>query len=808
MSRRLPPVAALALVASTALLWWGAGPAGASPPSCSVDSGVLTVSFPDGSFIVELTYVSASDALVAKSNGEQVACASGAFSNLTEVVVAASIYPQVVTLKMGRPWTNVAEQPINVDLDALASLSVLDVQLVAATDPLLLDTDVDGLSINGGDDPAISYAGLATLYLTTGGGDDTFIVDDPTLDGVRVEAGAGADFVTATSTSGLYVLGDDNDSFLGGIESDLVYPGDGADEVGSGGGEDVIGAEPDGAVDTIDGGGDATFQALSDEQAMQVSDNGIADDGLRGGTEFDNYFGLQAVNASGGNDRIDLAGIEEADAGAGDDLVIGTSGPRTVSGGTGFNTLDLSTLPGAVEGDVTGLFGSVVTPGGVIEHASFSELIGTLFADELAATCSSCVVEPHLGNDLVTLSNGGTFRASAGADGRDTVAGNGIASYALRSAPVNVSLDVAADAPRDDGATGELDDIRSSGIVGGSGNDALSGDGAANRIDGSGGNDVILGRGGADTLRGDAGVDSVNGNNGNDEVRGGADNDTVRGGDGDDAVYGDETGQDFADTIDGGQGDDDEYGRGGDDTFLQGGNGFGNGSDVIDGGGGVDTVSYLGRTSGISASINALFDDGAAGEGDQIRANVESLAGSNGDDVLTGAAAANTLLGNGGNDKLDGRGGDDIVRGGPGDDQFIETTAANGADSYFGDDGFDTVTYLGRTAGVSVTKDALANDGANSGAEGDYVRADVEKVIGTSFADALTGGGIDDWFYGGGGNDTLTGKAGADTLFGDAGDDTFFARDNKADTLDGGAGNDSSQHDAIDIRTLIEVTLP
>ncbi|HEY7223380.1 MAG TPA: hypothetical protein VH561_07210, partial [Micromonosporaceae bacterium] len=71
-----------------------------------------------------------------------------------------------------------------------------------------------------------------------------------------------------------------------------------------------------------------------------------------------------------------------------------------------------------------------------------------------------------------------------GGDGTDTV------SYDDRSAPVNVSLDGVAN----DGAPGELDNvINTENIIGGGGNDTLTGNAGPNVIRGLGGNDMIDG---------------------------------------------------------------------------------------------------------------------------------------------------------------------------------------------------------------------------------------------------------------------------------------------------------------------------
>ena len=55
------------------------------------------------------------------------------------------------------------------------------------------------------------------------------------------------------------------------------------------------------------------------------------------------------------------------------------------------------------------------------------------------------------------------------------------------------------------------------------------------------------------------------------------------------------------------------------------------------GGSGTDRVSYAGRTAAVSADIDAVADDGASGELDDVRTDVEDLYGGNGADQLPAA---------------------------------------------------------------------------------------------------------------------------------------------------------------------------
>jgi Ca2+-binding RTX toxin-like protein len=248
------------------------------------------------------------------------------------------------------------------------------------------------------------------------------------------------------------------------------------------------------------------------------------------------------------------------------------------------------------------------------------------------------------------------------------------------------------------------------------------------------------------------------------------------------------------------------YGGNGADTFNEGA--APTPSETIYGGADIDTVSYAQRAAVITVTVGAgTTDDGASGEADDIKSDVEIVTGGTNDDVLTAApgiaitlnggpgndtltgdSGADTLNGNDGNDILAGKGGADILNGNAGDDTFSEDTASNGGDIFNGGDGIDTVDYSARLIGVTVTMDGTAaNDGAPS--EGDNVKADVENILGSGFVDNITGNASNNKITGGAGNDILAGGAGDDTF-----DEGSAASD--ADTITGGAGVDTVDYSA------------
>ena len=307
---------------------------------------------------------------------------------------------------------------------------------------------------------------------------------------------------------------------------------------------------------------------------------------------------------------------------------------------------------------------------------------------------------------------------------------------------------------------------------------------------------TISGLGGDDLLVGHAGAIILNGGAGNDYLDGGAGNDTLNGGDGDDTAsyangFGVEvdlrmitaqtlnpsfsqrdtlisienlTGSAYNDHLIGNSGANVLIGGDGDDT-LNGGAG----SDTLDGGDGNDTVSYVGHSTGVSATM--LFRIQNAQLEDELR-NIENITGSAHDDFLTGGAGGNTLNGRAGADALRGLDGDDELNGGSGDDIL---SGGDGDDTLNGGDGIDTARYDTHSAGVRVSLAETGEQEVNSDSGEKDTLTSIENLMGSDFNDILTGNS---------GANTLDGGAGADTLTGGGGNDTFkFETGFGADTI-------------------------
>lgn len=237
------------------------------------------------------------------------------------------------------------------------------------------------------------------------------------------------------------------------------------------------------------------------------------------------------------------------------------------------------------------------------------------------------------------------------------------------------------------------------------------------------------------------------------------------------------TGTAGSDILYGNAGNDSLYGGAGNDTLIGG-----TGSDYIDGGAGTNTVSYAGYAAYVGVDLTTHSEWSNDSAWDTVL-NVQNVIGSDYNDYITGDAVANSLVGGLGNDGLVGGDGNDTLDGGAGDDQLIGGNGddlmigGSGSDYIDGGAGNDTVSYA--TSSTWVSSDLGGNSHWNGDAAWDNIM-NVENIIGSNYADQLTGNAGDNLINGGSGNDSINGGAGNDTLIGG------FGQDN----LTGGAGND------------------
>ena len=160
--------------------------------------------------------------------------------------------------------------------------------------------------------------------------------------------------------------------------------------------------------------------------------------------------------------------------------------------------------------------------------------------------------------------------------------------------------------------------------------------------------------------------------------------------------------------------------------------------------------------------------------GAPIDLGTKGLTGSTHSDSLLGNELANYIFGGVGDDGVMGRAGDDCLFGGVGNDTINGGIGNDcidggmGADWLDGGDGVDAASYASASAGVRL--DLVAPAQNTGDAVGDILNR-IEIIVGSGFADTLSGDALPNRLEGGAGNDTLMGRAGADMLIGGDGFD-------------------------------------
>ena len=516
------------------------------------------------------------------------------------------------------------------------------------------------------------------LTLVTGSGNDSVDLasgDDGAYSeagGTAILTGDGADQVTGSDSVDTITPGTGNDIANGGNAGDTFVDEAGADVYrGSLPGQPYDDASDqfklitDGAPDQVNPEfGDFDSLTYDTLDGVHVSVNDGADDGPAG--EGDSINGVMAVTSGSGNDVISPAGLWDISTGDGDDRIDVTDVVPSALWDLGpgaDDLLDFSQVTSSVNGTVATGNSFFNWNGSSVQAIGVEHVIGSAQSDAFGIGCD-CLVQPGPGNDAIDLrGDGAHYLALEVADGADLVTATEgfrtIVDYSLRGSGVSLTQD----GDTNDGAPGEGDLIGTAvtDLYGGGGNDTIVGSVVDNLIRGGAGSNTISGRGGNDRLEGGNGVDIISGGSGNDTLLGFGGNDKLSGGDGDDLLQGDDLfGPAGNDTLDGGNGDDDEYAYGGNDTFLEWA--AVNGGDLLVGGAGTDLASYALRSTALKLTLNGLYDDGAAGEGDRIGSDVENLTGGKGADLLIGNALANLLTGGIGKDTLKGLAGADTFQ--------------------------------------------------------------------------------------------------------------------------------------------------
>ena len=637
---------------------------------------------------------------------------------------------------------------------------------------------------------------LPAAQLFGGAGNDTLIGGSGND---QLFGGAGNDTLLGKAGNDLLFGGDGNDTLIGGTGNDQMFgqagndlmiwnPGEGTDlmeggdgndtaEVNGGNGAETFTITPNGSRVRFDRVSPAPFSLDIGTTENLVLHAGGGDDTITAGNGLAGLINL-TLDGGDGNDTITGGdGNDVLIGGAGNDVVIGGRGNDNAQLGSGDDTFVWN--PGDGSDTVEGGDGTDTL---VFNGANVNENIN------ITANGGRVRFTRDVGNVTMDLNSVEhiDFTARGGADNVTVgdLTGTGVTQVAidLAATPGSNVGDGAADSVTVNGTAGN-DTVQ---VAGAAGSVSVTGlpatvtlagaEGANDQliVDGGAGNDVINAAGLA------AGTVQLT-------IDGGAGNDTITGSQGDDMLLG----GDGNDTVIGGRGNDVAFLGNGNDTFIWN---PGDGSDVVEGQAGTDTLVFNG------ANVNENIDISANGQRVRLSRDVGNVVMD-----LDGVEQIQlNALGGADNITVNDLTGTDakqvaidlsaVPGSGQGDGQ-ADTVNVNGTA------GNDNITVA--TSGSSIVVNGLAAQVRISGAEGSNDSLVINGLAGddTINASALHAGQVNLTLNGGDGNDTIVGSAGNDIVIGGrgndvaslgAGNDTFvWNPGDGSDTVEGGAGTDT-----------------
>jgi VCBS repeat-containing protein len=624
----------------------------------------------------------------------------------------------------------------------------------------------------------------------------SFHADSITMDGNanRVRAEAGYDTVFGGAGNDTLEGGDGDDNLQGQADNDSLNGGDGFDFLAPGGGSDVVNGTPvvseDESYDdrdTVsyhDTGG--TVGVIVNLSAASITATIAAGTFTVGATSARDYAGftdtLIDIERARGTNNADFFRGADTEANMRQEIFQGLGGNDTMNGGDGRNIAgyDRDANHGGGAGVIVNLssatinvdIGAGLTAVGADQakdgFGSFDTLInifgarGTGQTDYFLGDAGRNYFRMLGGNDTV---HGGD---TVGPDGFTENGDQDVADFYIGDIFTGPGATVDLGAGTATSATGGTITLASiEDAFGTFSSDNITGSFDHNLLDGQAGDDTLTGLGGEDILIGGAGSNLLDGGADEDaagylydpaEYRylnsispgllpatmGGVTVNLATGialnwAGGTDTLIGIENvgGTFFNDTLTG-------------DANANGFAGFA-GNDTIDGGAGSDWIFYGiwdfdGRNIITISGINGSVPDG-------VVVNLGTGVASDGEGGTDTLTSIENVHGSFGADSITGNGSDNIILGG------------QGADTMHAAGGIDTLSYedgnLDSGVGVNVN---LANNLVSGGdANGDVISG-FENVIGTEWADTITGDGGNNLIEGGGSGDSLTGGGGNDTV--------------------------------------------
>ena len=351
------------------------------------------------------------------------------------------------------------------------------------------------------------------------------------------------------------------------------------------------------------------------------------------------------------------------------------------------------------------LFASVVEGGeGNDVLGTFNHTLGSDGAKGLFNSAIRAVLNGGNGNDVFVA---GDFQEQFnGGEGIDLL------TYEVSTAGVNV--DLISKTLSGGNATGDTLVGGIINVTGSAFNDSITGDGLQNELVGWDGGDVIRGMGGSDQLFG---------NDGDDQIYGGSGNDMLHGGNG-------------ADLLDGGEGTDTAswnlyqlHPKGGINRLTNDSSGVV--ADLQTGKAGQDTLVSIENLIGGVGNDQLFGDDGDNFLGGN--AGNDLLDGRGGNDVLLGSRGDDTLRGGDGDDFLSGGAGINVLDGGDGTDSIDYSSLDYGVTVVMAGVGTRTNASSGEVTSLTpvdayVWTDSLKSVAGPTGLAGDVIKSGTSEV--------------------------------------------------------------------------------
>jgi Ca2+-binding RTX toxin-like protein len=677
----------------------------------------------------------------------------------------------------GQILVNGGDVPIQGGMATVANTALIQVFGQAGDDQISLDEANGALpaaNLFGGDGNDTLIGGSGADHLFGQAGNDTLLGKG----GADLLFGGAGDDVLIGGAGDDQVFGEaGNDRLIWnpGDGSDLNEGGDGSDtvEVNGGNGAETFTVTPNGTRVRFDRVNPAPFSLdIGTSENLVVNMNG-GDDTF---TASNGLAPLIALTVDGG------AGNDTITGGDGNDVLIGGDGNDTINGGRGSDVV----LMGA--GDDTFVWnpgdGSDTVEGGDGHDTMLFNGSNANENVDISANGSRVRFSRDVANVTMDLNDieRVDFNALGGAD---TITVNDLTGTALTE--VNVDL----------GATGGGGDGQADTVIvnGTNGRDNINifGQGTSASVVGlhtlvnitnaEGANDALV----VNALSGNDGVSASTMPAGilKLTVDGGDGNDTILGSQGDDVLLG----GDGFDFIAGNQGNDLVFLGAGDDTFQWN---PGDGSDTVEGQGGVDRMLFFGSNASENFDISAngprvrFFRD--VGNVTMDLNGIEqivlrTLGGA--DNVVVNDLTGTDVTGVGIDLRGPEGGGD-----GQADSITINGTPAADTVNVGGDTGGLLITGLPATVTVFQQDPTLDRLTINGLGGNDVI--DARSLKADSVLLTLNGGDGDDIIMGSDGNDLIIGGRGNDVAFMGAGDDTFvWNPGDGSDVVEGGAGHDT-----------------